>query len=284
MILPSLERLIRQIERTFEHYAQHFNTEGPGRIFISGPVTTNTGITAFIGNQLGLPIEVMDPFPADSTFTKHVAIPKTVSQREAYVPAIGMGLSNNTITPNFLFTYEKKNQLAEIERANRSVFMICMAILLVLTGIYIWQDSLLSEKEFQVAELQNQLEAYSPPADRDLIKKFFAHSKQESDKIKAVSKKYRALALINEINVLTPANIRLLRLIGDLGNGQRDTQQVMLDGIVFGNRSNFEDTLTRYMLQLKDSELYSKPTITKKTFEFYENQEVLRFTATLDPA
>ena len=32
MLLPAMERLLRQVDRTFEHYAQNFHREGVRRV------------------------------------------------------------------------------------------------------------------------------------------------------------------------------------------------------------------------------------------------------------
>jgi hypothetical protein len=46
-----------------------------------------------------------------------VTIPDLPAEKESFVPAIGIGLSSNELTPNFLFTYrhrEKQNRARQI--------------------------------------------------------------------------------------------------------------------------------------------------------------------------
>ena len=62
------------------------------------------------------------------------------------------------------------------------------------------------------------------------------------------------------------------------------TISVSLDGVIFGNRSNFEATLSNFMLLLKNSPLFHRSVINNKRFEFFDNQEVLRFSITLNPS
>jgi len=62
MIEPALERVVRQVERTIQHYNLNFRRESVEKIFVSGRVCANLRIVDYIGNQLEIPIEVIDPF------------------------------------------------------------------------------------------------------------------------------------------------------------------------------------------------------------------------------
>ena len=55
MILPALERLVRQVERTFEHYASNFDNERVEKIYISSGIRPHSRIVDYIGDQLDLP-------------------------------------------------------------------------------------------------------------------------------------------------------------------------------------------------------------------------------------
>ena len=57
---------------------------------------------------------------------------------------------------------------------------------------------------------------------------------------------------------------------------------MVLDGIVRGDRLILESSLAGYLLELKNSPMFDQPTISKKSIEFYEDNEVLRFTARLN--
>jgi len=49
-----------------------------------------------------------------------------------------------------------------------------------------------------------------------------------------------------------------------------------------GTRTTFESVLTEYLIGLKNSQLLSNPRVEKRTYEYFENEEVLRFTAIFD--
>ncbi len=284
LIQPALERLLRQVERTFQHYALHFNGAGLEKILLSGPLTGCRPIGEYLRRQLSLPIESLNPFPEDSTFVRAVAVPKTTAEKEAYVPAVGMALARNTLTPNFLFTHKDKDKQASIDRINRMVFSVCMAVLLVFSMWYLWQGHALNAAEDEVAGLQSRLSSFSPQADKTLVLKLMSHAQKQHRDYVQVSATYRPVALVNEINEITPANIRLIALDANLPATDDTPAVVDIEGVVFGDRSSFESSLTGYMLQFKASPLFQKQVIISKSFQFYNQQEVLRFTARLEPS
>lgn len=283
-IQPALERLLRQVERTFQHYALHFDGAGLEKILLSGPLTGCRPIGAYLRRQLSLPIESLNPFPEDSAFVRAVAVPKTVAEKEAYVPAVGMGLASNARTPNFLYTHKDKDRQASIDRTNRMVASVCMAVLLVFSMWYLWQGHELNTAEDEVAGLQSQLVRYSPQADKAMVLKLMAHAQKQRREFAQVGDAYRPVALVNEINEITPANIRLIALDANFPTADEKPAIVDIEGVVFGDRSSFEASLTGYMLHFKTSPLFQKQVIISKSFQFYNQQEVLRFTARLEPS
>jgi len=52
-----------------------------------------------------------------------------------------------------------------------------------------------------------------------------------------------------------------------------------IEGIVKGRHSDFETVLNKYMVDLGASPVLTKPTISKKSSEIFEEQEVLQFNA-----
>jgi hypothetical protein len=194
-----------------------------------------------------------------------------------------MALSHNSLTPNFLFTHKDKEKQASIDRLNRMVFTVCMAVLLVFSAWYLWQGSRLASVEDEVAGLQSQLTSYSPQADKNMVMKLISHAQNQKREFMQVEETYKPLALINEINEITPVNIRLIAFDAAWPTSDEEDGVVDIEGIVFGDRSSFESSLTGYMLKFKASPLFEKQAIISKSFQFYNGQEVLRFTARLDP-
>ena len=285
-ILPAIQRLVRQVERTFEHYALNFNREGVRRIYISGQVTASDMIVDYIGKQLEMPIIVMDPFGEGTSFAESVHVPQSVSERESYVPAIGLALSNNQMTPNFLYTHQDKDRFENERRINMRVLTFCMIFLIALIGVFSWQERRLDDKRAQIAELSHRLQQYSPPAEKDILMALYAQTRQKRQTINRIVRRYAPAAVMNELAQITPSNIRLLRVTATFGEDKSQNrttlngeQGVVIEGIIFGDRQSFEPALTGYLLSLKNSPIFQKPNVKNKRVEYYNTQNVLRFVA-----
>ena len=286
MVRPALERLVRQVERTIEHYSLKFGNERVGKLYISGQISTHKDIVEHIGNQLGLPIDTIDPFASGSSFVGEVSSPPSAAAREALVPAAGMALSNNSLTPNFIFTYKDKEKLGTVSRINRTLFMVFLICMSLCIGVSFWQSHLVDRKKAQITVLQQQLGKYSPHVDETRILQLVARSKRKSETLKEFGKRYTGMAVINEISNITPPSIRLLSITADLGGGARmknktEKRFLLLDGIIFGSHLTFDASLAGYLVKLRSSPIFEEPIIKKKSLEFLGDREILHFTAEL---
>ena len=126
--------------------------------------------------------------------------------------------------------------------------------------------------------------------DKNLILKLVAETQASRREIKEIGKKYFGVAVISEITDLTPASVRLISISTKLANspgkkkGKKKTSKsriLVLDGIVEGDRLILESTLAGYLMDLKNSPMLDQPKISKKSFERYNDKDVLKFTARL---
>lgn len=286
MILPAMERLIRQVERTFEHYMLNFQGDGVKRIYLSGQVTANPMIVDHIGHQLDMAIEVMNPFPKGSAFIRQVNVPETQAERESYLPAVGLALSNNRTTPNVLFTHKDKDRLESIRAFNQRVLIGTMIGLLFMIGLFSWQERQLDDRREQINKLNYKLLSFNPVAEKQILLTLFSQNKQKRQGFERIVHRYAPVAVINELSQITPANIRLLEIDGmfPVGSAGKTPAQktIIVSGIVFADPASAEALLTGYLLTLKNSPLFNKPALQNKGKAYYNNQEVLRFTARLE--
>jgi Tfp pilus assembly PilM family ATPase len=286
MILPALERLVRQVERTLRHFSLNYENARVGKIYISSGVNPHRRIIDYIGEELGIPTEILNPFADSENFISLTPSPEVVSEQSSYVPAMGMALAGNALTPNFLYTYKDKQKAIRSQRINRAVFAGFLLLMSICVGVSYFQAGTVKEKEYQKAQLQNQLESINLRVDQSLILKLVDEIHAKNKEVVVIGKKYIGVAVISEIADLTPANVRLLDISAQFDNGPggkkaEKNRDLVLSGIVRGDRLNLESTLASYLMELNNSPMFDKPTISKKSFERYEDQEVLNFTARL---
>jgi type IV pilus assembly protein PilM len=286
MVLPPLERLIRQIERTFEHYSGTFNSEGIRRVFISGQVSACPTIVNYFAQQLELPVAVMNPFES-SAFNRQIKVPGKESDRESFVPAIGLAVSDNSITPNFLFTHQNKDRNESIRRNNMRILTACMICLVALIAVFSWQGRQLEEKRLQYEKLNQQLLSYNPIAEKDTLLAMFAKTKSNQQTLRNTIQRFSAVAVLRELSEITPPRIRLLTTEVAVTKDRNtktvtESRTLILDGVIFGSPNEFETMLSGYLFTLSNSPIFRKPSVQSKRIELYNAQEVLRFTAKVE--
>jgi hypothetical protein len=292
MILPALERLVQQVERTLRHFAMQYEDARVEKIFISSGVDPHPRILDYIGNELGIVSETLDPFAENPNFFSLVPNPENASERSAYVPAMGMALSRNELTPNFLYTYKDKQRAVSSQRINRGVFAGFLLLMVLCVGVSFWQNRQVKDKEFELLQLRQQLDGFTVRVDKNLIVKLVNETQTNLRAIRETGEKYFPVAVISEITDLTPINVRLISITTQVNNRSEkktasakdnatEKGSLIIDGIVQGNRLVLESTLAGYLAELRNSPFFDQLTINKKSFEPYENEEGLRFTARL---
>jgi len=286
MILPALERLVRQVERTFEHYASNFDNEHVEKIYISSGIRPHSRIVDYIGDQLDLPRETFDPFSTDAKFLGEVSGPASDAERGSYAPAMGMALSDNSHTPNFMFTFKERAKATKNRRLNKAI-MTCFYVLAAgCFGFYSWQGHVIDQKSSDVTHLKSQLNAFKTRVDQKLIINLVEKTKKNNEEFREFSRKYLGIVVLSEISNLTPSNIRLISISAQLsGTPLKEEAELqknlILEGIILGNRMVMETALAGYLIKLSDSPLFNGPIIKKKEMGFFDDKEVLRFVAQL---
>jgi type IV pilus assembly protein PilM len=289
MIEPALERLARQVERTFEH----FNTTKPGgridRIFVSGATNIPQSIVDYMGAQLGTASATLDPLiDEESTACPDVDDLHCVSERIAFGTALSLALSDNERTPNLMLTYKDKEREVSIKRINRAVFTAFIATVLICFAIFTYQNYDISKKKETIAGLRAQIAQAGPPVDRDQVMALVAKVKQRSELTRIYADRYLGLALIGELAAQTPAHIRLtdMKVIlgpppaGDAAKREAPKgrgEEITLEGLILGERQVFETSLAAFTMALEASPLFKAVTIQKNSVEPYLKGEALHF-------
>ena len=180
------------------------------------------------------------------------------------------------------------------QRISRGVLSAFFLVIAICVGIAFWQELQLRDRESQRSFLEQKLASFNLRVDENLILRLLDQQKDKNQEIMELSKTYLDLAVVSEITNLTPANIRLLSIVADLGslssvkgnkpnpeNIKKSNRIIVLDGIIQGERFNLESALAGYLMELNNSPLFDQPSINRKSFEIYEKREVLHFTAQL---
>jgi type IV pilus assembly protein PilM len=318
IIAPALERLVRQVERTFEHFKTSIGQDKVSRLFVTSAMNVYPPLIAHVGEQLGIATDVLDPFCMASTPSDDDCRMISLSERVSLLPALGMALSDNAHTPNLLFTAKDKQQVVKMARVNRILVAISAAAVLASVGIFLYEFAAIEKKKSDMAGQQAQLARYQPRIEKQNIHQMLATARAQKFSSGAYSERYRGMAVIGELSALTPANVRLVSLKTDFGavlpEKDRDpvkatataekkdtvkeppkeppketaaagkTGTVVLEGFIFGNRRTLESSLAGYFIQLQSSPVFRQVTIQRNTIERFQQKDILRFTINMKMA
>jgi Tfp pilus assembly PilM family ATPase len=291
VVRPALERLVRQVERTFEYFSRLGEGESVERIYISGAVNICPGIIKYIGQSMSIGTGIMDPLNPANPFSTSVMTPACLSDRIPYTSTLGLALSDNSRTPNLLFTFKDKEEQAAVARINRSIFWVFLSVVLILMGVFVWQEYCSRQKKAELSRLTQELAQYVPAMDQNSIMRLAGQVKNQQSILKEKANEYVGIAVLSELSALTPPNIRLIGISADLGwkaeppakdtgpgQSKSVSKSLVIDGIVQGDSQTFEASLARFLMKLESSPLFTNPAIHSNVLETYQEVgEVFHF-------
>ncbi len=292
MIRPALERLISQVERTFNYYATEMSGDRILKVFVSCAMNIYEYIIDYVGAQLGIASEGLDPLRVQDSIPACPDVDDSdrLSERIAFGPALGLALSDKEKTPNLIFTYKEKERDASVKRINKSVFAVFIALVLICSGIFFYQNRVIGQRKAVIAGLETELAQLGSPVDRGQLLKAVAKVSQRRELSKIYADRYLGMVVISELATLTPANIRFLDLKVNLGpvpgmetvkapteSPKVPVEEITVEGLIMGERQKLETSLAGYMMVLEASPLFHKVTIHKNNIESYLKGEALHF-------
>ena len=291
-ILPALERIVRQAERTFEHFRVNLNYDRIDKIYISSAMDISKRIIEYIGDQLNIESDLPDPLTLKLPFTVKSMEQLSVSERIALTPALGLALSDNAYTPNLLFRFKDKERATNIGRANRIIIALFIVAALLSSGFYLHQIQEAREKEAQIVGLEKQLSQNIPRIDQNLVSQLAASVSKREHVYREYSDRYLGMAVVSELSLLTPANVRLINLRAHVGivpsgkgsvkelkkeTAKEELKHVVIEGVVLGDRRTLESSLAGYIMKLEASPMFRQVIVQKNSIEPFKKAEVLYF-------
>jgi Tfp pilus assembly PilM family ATPase len=289
LITPALDRIVRQIERTFEYYSMNFGQASVQTLLVSGEITAYEPLAKYFGNQLGLASRLFDP--ADNGMLPNAAPLSrlTLSERMAFIPVLGAACSENYVTPNLLYGYRDRETTGSVQKTNRAVFAGFLIVIFVCAVYFINQNIVYSQKKDELKTLESKLSAFSPVIDKNVLMAMAAQIQKTKNISQSYAARYQSMAILSEISSITPREIKLLRLdFGSAENtasvandkskaGSVNKSEILIEGIIQGERSDIESLLTGYTFKLDSSPLFESITIQKSSYVPFIGREALQF-------
>lgn len=289
MIVPVIERLVRQIERTLQHYTSSTGHEKVEKIFISSVMDIYNPIADYISEQLGIKTEIFDAFKYQTGKPEIEQIP--LPDRVALLPALGLAFSDNRRTPNLIFTYKEENQEVTIGMINLGISAATILAVIICAVLIIYQGLNVMALHKQKENLKKELAvSFNPSASADKVAKMINDAKAQKQLSRQYAQRYMGIAAIGEIAALTPQNIKLINLTvmssegltvagkTDKAAAAKDIEGITLEGIITGERNMLDSYLAQYVIKLGNSPMLNKVSVFKSTIVNFKKNDVLQFT------
>ncbi|MBN2568964.1 MAG: hypothetical protein JXB42_05995 [Deltaproteobacteria bacterium] len=281
-INPALERLVRQVDRTFQHYTVTLGNENVNTIYVSTAQNVYMPIVNYIGNELGIESDILDPLGPENPASGERMSQIPVSDRVSLGPVLGVALSDLSHTPNLLFTYQEKRKQSSVSMVSRGIFAALAVVVACCIGVLLLMGHAADQKRAVIAQLQQQLNKSAPLSD-EVLSYVTSTVKENQSRLKSYSHRYLGMAAISELTALTPSNIHLLRISADMGLSSTEKDKntsggLTVEGIVSGDIKTLEASLVEYMLKLQSSPMFNQAKVNNSKMETSEDGEMLRFT------
>ena len=286
MIIPVLERISRQIERTLEHYVSTTGASRVEKLYISSVLNVYDPILNYIRDQLGTKSEFLDPFGQQSVYAAAESL--NLSEKVSLVTALGLSFSDNIRTPNTVYNYREKNREMTVKRINRGIFVSFAAALIICFALMTYQIMEATNQSIHFKTLKKELSLYDPLLSTEKISTLMKEVKANKQISRQYAQRHLDVATIGEISVLTPDNIHLISLKINTGDNtpkenpdkaaKEINDDVVIEGVVSGERDMLDSFLAQYVMKLENSPMLRQFSVKKTSIMKIRKGEVLYFT------
>lgn len=303
-IAPAVERLVRQFERTMDHFANTLGYPAVSRMFLSTPGGCLQQLVDEFGRQVGIPCAALNCQRGPATPGAELDIAKLPSDCAEAQWAIGLSLSDDERTQNCVNTFRERKQARQRERLRLAVAVGSMVVVLCTAIFASVQGAALLSARNERDGLRQQLTAYGETTDKARLLAASAKGKALRMAVQSMSNRQVSVALLSELAAVTPSGVRLsgLRLtqLDDAhASGAKDakgkgaqkadksdaatqaTAMAVVTGVVAGDMLQREAMLADFLYRLERSPMVLSVTVEKKAPETGTATESLQFIATL---
>jgi len=290
-VAPALDRIVRQVERTFDYYRDNLGQGSVQSIVLSGFMSASGPFAQYFGNQLGISTQICDA-AGKGMFENAAALTRlSLSERMAFVPVLGAACSESGISPNLMFGYRDKESIVTIKKINKAVIAGFCVLVLLCGGYFLSQNIVYSQKKAELKNLESKLASSNSAINRNTLMTMADQIQKNRTLSQSVAERYQNMALLGEISTITPREIKLIRLdIGSSPEAVKDGSdkaksqsaskpqgQITIEGIIQGEPGNVESVLTGYTFKLDSSPLFENITVQKNSIIPFVGKQALQF-------
>ncbi len=264
MILPALERLIRQLERTMEYSVNQMGFQPAEKILVSGHPALFPGLMDYIAGQFTIPVELFDPLAPD-LLPAQGFLPTNVLTRMELLPAAGLALSDNQRTMNALHTYAHRSREKKERLITKVAGVLGLLFLGAVFAAYLQTTSSLGQLNADIQAEEATLAGLAAFPDTQEISTMLANVRDKDARIKRYISRYKPLATVGALSSITPIWTELESASFSFRPGQDGENGTgSIKGLISGQVETLDAFLGSYILMLGDSDIFAQPSLVKK--------------------
>ncbi len=289
--LPVIERLTRQLNRTFEYCANNFNIPKINTLCTSGEYILRSSILLEIQKNLDVTCKILPPLGTNNKCRP--AFKQGIQNNLS--TAAGLALSIRTKTKNFLYTYADRRKDILIKKNNRNISIATIIAAMLAGGLIFYQLHQVSLKKLKIKNLNAQLEQNYKQAPRSRNSTFITQALEKLNNINLDNQikisRFQILAALSELNAVIPKHIKLTFLLMTDYNGKNRRKRggnksnldkklpkkIILVGYVNGSISQQDFTLLNFIKDLSSLNLARDPILIDKKHGNYTNSDIIKF-------
>lgn len=290
MMLPALDRIVRQLERTFEGYGQQVGSTRVATLLVTGGPGRYWRIINYFEEQLALKCGLLNPLAASRAYQSVALPPDSEDAQLRLSAAMGLALSDPENTPNLMETYREREVAEKKSSFARYGFFAAALVIMALGATFMHQKYAISKKEDRLYTLNQSLRRYGNLMDRQVLMR--AAARMATLKVAKTQKARKLLpsAILKEISRLSQDNVHLDSLIFEQAQEPKDAAKksakqkqekisgtLTFKGMVDGDPREQEAVLTGWMLKLAASPIVTEPRVDSKKREPFSGKEALFF-------
>jgi Tfp pilus assembly PilM family ATPase/Tfp pilus assembly protein PilN len=252
---PAMDRLMRQVERTFDHFTRALSQPPVGSLALSGSAAGSPVLAELMANRLELAVNPVDPLSAPGLTLAPEAQAARPEERTGLVVATGLALDARGEAPNLVDTISQRLKREKSER--QRVFAVLAGLLLtVLAGIGVFAHGYrIDALETRRTQLQAQMQTLTPGLDAALLEKQTKQLREEVALAHSRAKRVVPAAALSELARLMPPWARMTHLTMKQNPQQAEDGMVSVQvgGFVIAEEFRLDQRLTQFLMLLRQS-------------------------------
>ncbi len=288
IISPAIERMARQVERTLEYFSST-QSQPCEALHFSGEIFGSSDVLNALALQLGYPPAAFDA-PAILR-TPEGKVPP--GRRMTLAPSIAAALSSPDRGINLVRNYKRRTAHDLKQRVNRLILLGVAVAMLFLGAAGFWFEQGAKAKRAELVQAQALLAALGPTIGDDQLAAALQNFTSRKEALRRASGRLAGPAALAELARRTPERVKLMSLSVDTlaatvpspnasaapapsaanatakpgksggapppAAAQQAAGLVVLEGVVLGNKADFDAILAQFMMELQSSPLFASP-------------------------